>query len=280
MVISIATLIVLAIVCLFAGIGIGFVLLDKYVKQNVSVSEKIGCLELVGVPTWVNEPLKQKIYVAATGGGEDLKLDEDAARLVHNNLTNKVAWLDNVKVRTTPLSIRIKARWRKPLALVKSGLHKFYVDADLVVLDYVPLSNLPIVEIKGLSVVPRAPQTGKIWQQDDLAAAIAILYRLDRMDKLVTPDKPLLDEISNIDVSNFDGRQNSRAPHIILYAKDNAEIIWGAEYDKWQRYLESTDRQKIAKLYQHYKEYGSLHGVKYINLCDPQDDIPLPIDKY
>lgn len=279
-VISIITLVVLVMVCLFAGVGISFVLLDKYVKQTVPVSEKIGSLELVGVPAWLNEPLKEKIYAAAIAGGEDLKLDEDAARSVQNNLAHKVAWLDKVKVRTTPVSIRVKAQWRKPLALVKLGLHKFYVDADLVVLDYVPMSNLPIVEVKGLSVVPKVPPPGKVWRRDDLAAAVAILYRLDRMDKLVTPDKPLLYEISSIDVSNFNGRQNSTAPHIVLYAKDNIEIIWGAEYGKWQRYLESTDRQKIAKLYQHYKEYGSLHGVKYINLCDPQDNIPLPIDKY
>jgi hypothetical protein len=81
-------------------------------------------------------------------------------------------------------------------------------------------------------------------------------------------------------VSNFDGRKSSRAPHIILYAGD-IEIIWGAELDKYQQHFESTDEQKIAKLYGHYKEYGTLlSGVKRINLCDPRDNIPLPIDKY
>jgi len=66
-----------------------------------------------------------------------------------------------------------------------------------------------------------------------------------------------------------------------LYAKDNTEIIWGAEVGKWQRYLESTDEDKLAKLYSYYKEYGTLLNVaKYINLRDPQDNIPLPIDKY
>jgi len=66
-----------------------------------------------------------------------------------------------------------------------------------------------------------------------------------------------------------------------LYAKDNTEIIWGAEVGKWQRYLESTDEQKLANLYSYYKEYGTLlNSAKYINLRDPQDNIPLPIDKY
>jgi len=101
------------------------------------------------------------------------------------------------------------------------------------------------------------------------------------MDKLVTPDKPLLYEIDRIDVGNFNGRENTQHPHIVMYAKDNTQIIWGAEVGKWQRYLESTDEQKLAKLYGYYKEYGTLSGgAKYINLRDPQDNIPLPIDKY
>ena len=100
------------------------------------------------------------------------------------------------------------------------------------------------------------------------------------MDKLVTPDKPLLYEIDRVDVSNFNGRENSKLAHIVLYAKDNTQIIWGAEIGKWQQHFESTDVQKIANLYEHYKEYGTLLGVKYIILRDPQDNIPLPIDKY
>jgi hypothetical protein len=81
--------------------------------------------------------------------------------------------------------------------------------------------------------------------------------------------------------ANYNGRKNDRRPHIILYAKDNTEITWGAELGKWQRHLESTDEQKLAKLYGYYKEYGTLSGrAKYINLRDPRDKIPLPIDRY
>ncbi|MHC4483021.1 MAG: cell division protein FtsQ/DivIB [Planctomycetota bacterium] len=276
----VTTLIALAMACLCAAVGAAFVLLDRYVEKAVSASERIGSLELVGVPSWLNEELKEKIYTAAGAYSRGLQPDEDAARLVQSNLAREVVWLDQVRVQTTHDSIRINGRWRKPLALVKSGLRKFYVDAELVVLDFVPMLDLPIVEVKGLSIVPNVPSPGKVWGQDDLAAAITILDRLDRMDKIVTADKPLLYEIDSINVSNFNGRQNSREPHIRLCTKDNIEIIWGAEYGKWQRYLEVPDEEKLAKLYSYYKEYGSLRGAKYINLCDPQDHIPLPIDKY
>lgn len=280
---------VLGAVCAFGAVGVGFVLavgagfglLDKYVKRAVPASGKIGSLELVNVPVWVNEGLKEKIYAAATAYGEDLRLDGDAAQSVQHNMETLIAWLGDVKVRTTHEKIVVEADYRKPVALVKRGLQKFYVDEDLVVLDYLPMPDLPIVRVAGLSPMARVPQPGEVWRRDDLAAAVAILVRLDRMDRLVTRDKPLLFEIDSIDVSNHDGRQNKRFPHIVLYTKDNTEIIWGAEIGAWQRHLESTDEQKLAKLYDYYKKHGPLSGgVKYINLRDPRDNVPLPIDRF
>jgi hypothetical protein len=230
------------------------------------------------VPEWVSGELQAKILAAA--GGQTFRLDEDAAQLVAENLASAV-WLDEVKVQTTHDRLRIEGRWRRPLALVKSGLHKFYVDTELVVLDFVPVPHLPIVTITGLSLITKTPPLGKVWQRDDLAAAVTILDQLNQMDKFITPDKPLLYEIDSIDVSNFEGREAARLPHIVLYAKDNTEIIWGAEVGMWHRHFEAKDEDKLANLYGFYKENGTLLNVaKYINLRDPQDNIPLPIDKY
>ena len=272
---------VLAVICVFAALGVGFVFLDRYVKKVAPAWGKTIDVELMEPPAWVNQPLRDKIIAAATVGGEDVKLDEDAVRLIQSNLARKVVWLQKVKVQATHDKVLIEADYRKPIALVKSGLRKFYVDAELVVLDFMPMPNLPITAVKGLSPITKVPPVGKIWQREDLAAAVAILARLDRMDKLVTPDKPLLYEIDSIDVSNFKGRENSRFAHIILYTKDNTEIIWGAEIDAWSQHLEAKDEEKLAKLYNYYKQQGSLlGGAKYIDLRNPQDTIPLPIDKY
>jgi len=272
---------VLAVVCVLCGIVIGLMFLEKYVKETIPVRQGAGDLVLADVPLWVSDQLKEKVYAIATADGSSLGLD-DAALSVQRNIEELMPWLDEVKVRTTHNILRVEARWRKPVALVKSGLIKFYVDAEQVVLDFMPMPDeLPIVEIKGLPLITKIPPLGEVWQRDDLAAAIMILNRLDDMDKTLTPDKPLLKEIDRIDVSNFNGRQNTRNAHIILYSKDNTVIIWGAEVGKWQQHLESTDQQKLAKLYGYYKEYGTLSGgAKFINLRDPQDNIPLPIDKY
>ena len=274
---------VLAVICVLAGIVVGFFFLERYVKETSPVSDRTVHLELVDVPAWVSDQLKEEVRTAARGKGGDLRLDENAAALVEGNIKREIAWLDEdeVKVETTHDRLRIEGRWRRPLALVKSGLHKFYVDDKLVVLDFVPMPHLPIVKITGLPLITRAPPLGEAWQRDDLTAAVAVLDLLDRRDQEDPSVKPLLYEIDSIDVSNFEGRKAARLPHIVLYAKDNTKIIWGAEVGKWQRYLESTDEQKLAKLYSYYKEYGTLlNGAKYINLHDPQDNIPLPIDKY
>ncbi|MEE9370916.1 MAG: hypothetical protein V3W45_05530, partial [Sedimentisphaerales bacterium] len=106
----------LAVVCVLAAVGIGFAFLEKYVKRAVPVSESSALLELVNVPAWVNEPLKEKIYTAAGAYGEDLKLDETAAQSAQQNIEALVAWLDEVKVQTTHDRLLIEARWRKPLA--------------------------------------------------------------------------------------------------------------------------------------------------------------------
>lgn len=272
---------VLALVGILAALGFGFVFIDKHLKKVAPAWGKDVTVELMEPPAWVNQSLKDKILAAVTFSGEALKLDENAVRLIQTNLARKVAWLQKVKVQAAHNKILIQADYRKPIALVKSGLRNFYVDAELVVLDFVPMPDLPIVKVKGLSPITKIPPVGKVWQREDLTEAVAILARLDRMDKLVTPNKPLLYEIDSIDVSNFKGREDSRSAHIIFYTKDNTEIIWGAEIDAWSKYLEARDEEKLAKLYNYYKEQGSLlGGAKYIDLRTPQGHIPLPIDKY
>ena len=273
------TLTVLAVVCVFAALGTGIIFLDKYVRKTTPLRETIA-IELVGVPYWVNDQLKELVYTAIDDSSVS-KLDENTAVLARQNIVQRIAWLADVRVQTTHNGLRIAGRWRKPLAVVKSGLRKSCLDDEMVVLDFVPSLNLPIVEVKGLLPMTKIPQPGEVWQRDDLAAAVAVISRLDRMDELTTPDKPLLCEVNSIDVSNFNGRKNTSQPHIVLHTKDGTEVIWGAELGAWAQHLEATDEDKLAKLYGYYKEYGSLMGrAKYINLRDPQDKIPLPIDKY
>ena len=272
----------LLFVCAFVLVLAGFAFLDGYVKKQTTGSSGNRTIELVGeVPNWVSEEIKNRIYAAATAeANNSANADEIIAASAQRNIANLVPWLADAKVQTTHKNILITGRWRKPILLVTAEKNKFFIDADLVVLDYSPLGNLPVINITGLELSKIPPTLGKVWQGDDLAAGMAVLNRLSRMDIAISPDKPLLRQIERIDVDNFEGRKNKREPHISLYTKDGTQIIWGAELGTWQRHLESPDDDKLAKLYTYYQQYGTLSGVKYINLRDPQQKIYLPVDKY
>lgn len=271
-----APLKVAAVIGLLVGAGALLRYAEGYVRSANAGEE--GSLILVDVPGWVNWDLKVRVAEMA-GANQFPVLDDETAAVVARNLA-PMAWLDDVSVQVTHDSVRVKARWRKPLALVVKGSQKFYVDADLVVLDYMPMSHLPIVEVKGVAVEP-APRPGEKFDREDLAAAVALISLLHRMDVEVAPKTPLLEQIANVSVTNYKGRKSPREPHIILHTKDDTQIIWGAEIGEWAKHLEAKDEQKLAKLYTYYKQYGSLSaGVKYINLRDPQDRVPQPIDKY
>lgn len=266
---------VAAVLCLLVAGGASLRYAEGFVQAAYGGEE--GSLILVDVPSWANWDLK--VRIAEIAGGSRFPIADETARVVSRNLA-AMAWLDDVHVQVTHDAVRVKARWRKPLALIHKGSSRFYMDGDLVVLDYIPMPQLPIVEITSLAVEP-TPRPGERFDRDDVAAAVTLIAKLHRVDAQFSPKTPLLEQIASIDVSNYKGRRLSREPHITLRTKDDIQIIWGAEIGEWAKHLEATDEEKFAKLYTYHMTHGSLSaGVKYIDLRDPQDRIPQPIDKY
>jgi hypothetical protein len=264
---------VAAVICFLAGSGAFLRYAEGYVKSVAPAKE--GSLVLVGVPEWVNWDLKNR--VAEFACGTHFPLTQDTASTLARNLA-PMSWLDDVSVRVTHDSVRVSARWRKPVVMIeiRETASKIYVDQDLVVMDYMPMPHLPIVEAKGvaLNVVP---PPGQVFDQGDLCAAVTLALLLNRRDT------SLLEQIASIDVSNYRGRENTRKPYVTLRSKDDVEIIWGAEFGEYDKHGEAGDDEKLAKLCTHYKESGSFSAkgtVKYIDLRNPQDKMPLPIDKY
>lgn len=270
-----AMLKVAAVVCLLVAAGFLLRYAEGIVRAANAGAE--GSLILVDVPSWVNWDLK--VRVAAMAGGNQFPIADDTAAVVARNLRSMV-WLDDVRVQVTNDAVRIKARWRKPVAVIQRGSSKYYVDSDLVVLDHMPMPQLPIVEIKGLAGgLP--PTLGERYDRDDLAAAVALVCLLYRSDAEFAPKTPLLEQIASVDVANYKGRKHARDPHIILNTKGDTQIWWGAEIGEWAKHFEAKDEQKLAKLYTYYMQHGSLSAdVKYINVLEPVDKVPQPVDKY
>lgn len=262
---------VVAVICFLAGSGAFLRFAEGYVRSAVPTQE--GGLVLVGVPEWVKWDLQNR--VAEVAGGTRFPLTEETASVLARNLA-PMSWLHDIGVRVTHNSVLVGAKWRKPVVKIeiRETSSNIYIDQDLVVIDYMPMPHLPIVEAKGVSLNV-VPPPGQTFDQGDLQAAVALTLLLNRVDTA------LLEQIASIDVSNYKGRKNAREPHITLRSKDDAQIIYGAEIDEYAKFLEASDQEKIAKLYTYYKEFGSLGaGVKYINLRNPQDKVPQPIDRY
>jgi hypothetical protein len=271
----------LLFVCVLIAVLAGFAFLEGYVKKQSAGSQGTRTIEIaVDTPAWLSDEIKNRVYAAAAAEVNNGGDDENIAASVQRDIRQTVPWLNDARVQITHNSIRISGRWRKPIAVVTADKSKFFLDADLVVLDYVPLKDLSVVTVSGLEFAKKTPTPGEVWQGEDLAAGLAVLNKIERMDATVSAKKPLLREIDRIDVGNFDGRRNKREPHIVLYTKTNTQIIWGAEIGAWQRHLESPDDDKLAKLYTYYQQHGTLSDVKYINLRDPRQTIYLPVDKY
>ena len=266
---------VAAVMCLFVAGGAFLRYAEGYV-ETVKPPEE-GDLVLRSVPQWANYDLKTRIVSIA--GASRLPIRDDTAQVVAGRLED-MAWLDNVEVEVTHDQVLVSALWRKPVALIERGPSKFYVDLDLFVLDHMPMAHLPIVEVTGTRMgLP--PEPGERFDRDDLAAAVKLIDVISRVDADLDPKNPLLEQIAQVDVDNYKGRKNHSEPHILLYSKDGTEILWGAEIGEWAKHLEATDEQKLAKLYGYYARFGSLSaGAKYINLHDPLDKVPQPIDKY
>jgi hypothetical protein len=190
---------------------------EAYVKTISPAQE--GPLVLVGVPEWVKGDLRER--VAQVAGGTRFPLTEETAAVLARNLA-PMSWLDNVDVQVTHNSVRVKARWRKPVARIEvpEDHSKIYVDTDLVVLDYMPMPHLPIVELKGVGL-NWVPLPGQVFDQQDVAAGVALVMLLQRMDAEYMPKKPLLDHIASINVHNFKGLKNGREPHIVLRSTDD-----------------------------------------------------------
>ncbi|MFC1765944.1 hypothetical protein ACFL6U_28185 [Planctomycetota bacterium] len=253
-----------------AGLVIAFFVFME--RKIWSQAQRTGPLVLMDKPAWVSDAVVDKIYMAA--GGQTFPLTQNTLIGIDKHLET-VGWLANRELQITTDRIVLRTTWRQPIALVKSGTTHFYVDVNSVVLEPLPLSDLPLVAIKGVRVT-RMPPKGQPFVQDDLQAAISLLSTMQLMDQHLVPEKPLLRDIDRIDVTNFRGHKQSKQPHIILYAKDETPIHWGAELGASAQFLEASDEEKLGRLYGYYKEHGTLlGGVKYINLRELLE-IPRP----
>ncbi|OQY05644.1 MAG: hypothetical protein B6I25_05310 [Planctomycetales bacterium 4572_13] len=290
---------ILFLTILVAGGAIGLIYMDRYVNFNRYVDNTgepqtpDGSLKLMDPPIWLNQEWVDTLIAAA--GGRRFPLDQASAKAVAERLST-LSWLENVQVQTTPEYLTVKADYRRPVGWIRAGRNqKVYIDTDMTVLDYIPVSTIPVIEIRGMAS-SGIPGPGQKWLADDAAAGVELLNWLYTMDlhfqhekgesgegtasllEKKIPGKPLLDEIESVDVSNFAARKSRSASNLVLTVTDGTRVYWGAAWGQANVYFEADEKDKLARLYQFFMDHGdTLTGTaKYIELRWPQDSIPRP----
>jgi len=260
-----------------AAVCVGFFYLEKYVKRVSPVALRTGQLEFPhdNAPDWFNEELAG--LIRETAGGKIFELNEMSAEAVGRKLS-ELEWFDDLKVQTTKDSLRVTAKYRKPVATMKIGSKKYCIavkdepSEPLVFMQHLNISKLSIVEISGSTL----RSTEDISVQEDVKAAVKLIESMSAMDEKIKPAPPLLEEIARIDVGNFDGRKpgSKSKPHIILYIKDGTPIYWGNAIGKTTGKIEATDVDKLSALYHEYVKDGrnSLinRNLSFIDLRNPR----------
>jgi len=144
----------------------------------------------------------------------------------------------------------------------------------------VPVYDLPIIKLKGVNT-RYMPSGGGVWEKTDAHSAVELIRLLALMDEKLQKSsedfKPLLRELSSVDVSNYNGRKSVKKPHIVLYSIDGTAIYWGA----LEGGLEAEKAEKLGSLYQYYEDYGTLQAIstgqaRYIDLRIATKSLPIP----
>lgn len=258
-----------------AGLAVGFYYMKQYIAKNGPTAGQTGPWVLIDPPAWLSQDWIAEIE--RTVGGVEFPLEASSARNICERLET-LSWMVDIKIRTTPERHEVRARYRRPAARVRLGGERWvYLDEELFVLDYLPLSAFPVVEVRGLST-RSMPGPGSEFHSDSAKAAVELLKYMEQMDQKVSPEKPLLGEIEYLDVSNYGGRRSASRPHLVLKALDGTEIQWGAACGQSARYLEAGDVEKLTKLYNFYRQNGNtlLGKVKYVDLFTPLTQRPRP----
>lgn len=284
---------ILFLTILAGGGAVGLIYMDHYVKTAAKNETPEGIVVFKKPPIWLNQEWKD--WIEDILGGATFPLDAHSAQTISQKL-GTVAWFKNVAVHTEPNRIDVYAEYRRPVGLVGSRNYKAYVADDMTIMNYIPITAVPVVEIKGTS--SKAPEPGMTWIAEDAKAAVKLLdllYMMDlhfrqeqekRKDKETVspgdkiPEKPLLNEIESIDVANFNGRKSKSTDkaHIILNVKDGTKVYWGAAWGQAIDHVEAEEREKLAGLYEYFMEHNdTLQGTaKNIELRWPGDSIPRP----
>ena len=247
-----------ALAVLGLTVGLNF-LRDLEIRRNVP---PIKWVVLEDQPDWMDEGtatgICQMISDLAAQDPSDRNLPaKAAAKLAQNIWVKRVLPAGVVNDYHGTLSIRCE--FRKPIATVSSGAFLVRVDEDALVLPGRLLpTGLPVDKYKSiLGVTSEPPGPGHIWDAPDLLAAVELLRLIG--------DRAFSREITAVDVSNYNGRQNSSKSRIVMFTEQGTILKWGRAIGT-EGHIEVDHHQQVQHLDGLFAEHSSLNTLLYVDL--------------
>jgi hypothetical protein len=285
--------IVAALGCTAFGMGYGK--LKRHVQDRYATPKVPPDVVLVNRPAWMNEFLAERITAVARPGRRADAFDQTLLVDVHDQLLSDpdvAAWIEHIKsVRRVYGQgpgdrIEVDAVYRSPIALVRHDEDFWLVDSRGVMLpesflaEQVPQvvvgqdGKLVIRVIDGVAGKPGDP--GSLWKGDDLQAALELLRMIH--------GRSFAQDVVKIDVSNFGGRRDAQAAHIVLVTRYNTQIRWGRPISTADPFVEVSAARKLEYLERIMAEFGQVDArrpwidIRFDKVTYPKPSVTEPLD--
>lgn len=259
-----------------------------YAERGVLTPKAPARVVLVDAPAWMNDDLRDRLAQQATPVAIRSSLDAAEVRDIAQILAAE-PWVKKVKQvrriygQQPGDTIEVSADYRAPVALVQDQGWFWMVDAEGVKLpERFQKHELARVAVgRGMDKTQMriitgahapAPQAGEPWPGQDLAAGLE-LARLFH-------DKPYLDDVAMIDVSNVDARSAGAVGlknEVVLWTRFGTQVRWGEPIQRGPFSVDVPVAQKLATLEKLYEQYKRVDAgrpwieIRYDRVLYPSD---------
>ncbi len=247
---------VFGIVVFLGGTVFGLKYLDTHYVREVTEKRDVKLtMELAGMPEWVSSELIEYICLSSDVSADNQLWEEHLVETWRRNIMQNPWVKDVYHIRKRyDGRIVIHAEIRKPVASITQGKMRYFLDEEGVILNDQPLRGLHVLGIEGN--VQRFGEPGETVKLDAVKAGLKNIAVIQEIDNKLSRSDRVWDELTSIDVGNYEGRLQHNNPHIILNTRKGVEIYWGAAVGREVPYYEQSAQDKLRTLYSLYQQTG------------------------
>jgi hypothetical protein len=187
------------------------------------------------MPTWLPEAVRAGLERLTAEHLNANPLDRDALASASNALAATGWFIGTPRLeRLHSGRVRVEARWREPVAVVRSGERDHLVgsDAHLLPLSYPHRQSGLRAIIDPFSPPPERP--GQLWIGGDVEAGLRLLALLQ--------STAAFDQVAGVDVSGW-----VRDRELVIVTDRGRRVVWGSAPGDWAP-GEPTTEWKLARL--------------------------------